>query len=209
MLSSCLARVVSSDVKHNFLIHYLAAAAVLLATPVLFGLAELDSRMSAQPLEIMPPLMGLILLTPLFSPEQNEGILETVRSKRMSRQLVTMLRVICALVLLAILVCTLGGYMRYNDCDVTAKMIAGTFAGAAALGALGFFVSAFTDNVIAGYMVSIMYFIMNLFLKNKLGKFCLMSMSFNIEGSKPVLAVSAVVLIAAALLFRKLFRNES
>ena len=209
MLSSCLARVVSSDVKHNFLIHYLAAAAVMLATPVLFGLAELDSRMAAQPLELMPPLMGLILLTPLLSPEQNEGISDTVRSKMTSRQLVACTRIVCSLLVLALFTGALSVYMRYNDCDVTLKMFAGAFAGAAALGALGFFVSAVTDNVIAGYMVTIMYYIMDLFLKEKLGKFCLMSMSSNIKGSKPVLAVSAAVLIAAALFFRKMFRNES
>lgn len=208
MASGCLARVVSSDVKHNFLIYYLAAAAVLLVTPVIFGLAELDRSMAALPLETTPPLMGLILLTPLLSPEQNEGILDTVRSKKTSRQLVTGLRVLFALAVLAILIAALGGYMNYNSCDVTLGMCEGAFAGAAALGALGFFSSALTDNVIVGYMVSIMYFLMNLFLKNKLGRFCLMSMSCNIKGSKPVLALTAVVLIAAAMLFRRVFRNE-
>ena len=208
MASGCLARVVSSDVRHNFLIHYIAAAAVLLMTPVIFGLAELDRSMAALPLETMPPLMGLILLTPLLSPEQNEGILDTVRSKKMSRQLVTGLRVLCSLAVLAILIAALGGYMKYNSCDVTLGMCAGAFAGAAALGALGFFSSAVTDNVIVGYMVSVMYFFMNLFLRNKLGRFCLMSMSCNIKGSKPVLAAAALVLIAAAMLFRRIFRNE-
>ena len=208
MASGCLARVVSSDVRHNFLIHYIAAAAVLLMTPVIFGLAELDRSMAALPLETMPPLMGLILLTPLLSPEQNEGILDTVRSKKMSRQLVTGLRVLCSLVVLAILIAALGGYMKYNSCDVTLEMCAGAFAGAAALGALGFFSSAVTDNVIVGYMVSVMYFFMNLFLRNKLGRFCLMSMSCNIKGSKPVLAAAALVRIAAAMLFRRIFRNE-
>lgn len=208
MASGCLARVVSSDVKHNFLIHYLAAAAVLLLTPVIFGLAELDRGMAAIPLETTPPLMGLILLTPLFSPEQNEGILDTVRSKKTSRQLVTGMRTLCALAVLALLIAALGGYMKYNSCDVTPEMCAGAFAGAAALGALGFFSSAVTDNLIVGYMVSVMYFLMDLFLRNKLGKFCLMSMSCNIKGSKPVLAIAAVVLIAAAVLFRRIFRNE-
>jgi len=208
MLSGCLARVVSSDARHNFLLHYLTAAAVLLATPVLFGLAELDRVMAAQPLEIMPPLMGLILLTPLLSPEQNEGISGTVRSKQMSRQLVTGARVVCSLVVLALLTGALTWYMYVNDCDVTVKMFAGAFAGAAALGALGFFVSAVTDNAIAGYMVSVMYYVIDLFMREKLGRFCLMSMTCNIEGSKPVLAASALVLTAAAMLFRKVFRNE-
>ena len=208
MDSSCLVRVVSSDVRHNFLLYDLAAAAVLLLTPVLFGLAELNSRMAALPLEIMPPLMGMILMTPLFSPEQNEGILETVRAKKMSRHIVTLLRLICALVLLAGFIGILGGYMRLNDCEVTAKMCAGAFAGAAALGALGFFAAGVSDNIVIGYMVSMMYYITSLFLKKELGKFCLLSMSCGIKGSKPLLAVTAAVLIAAAMIFRRICKNE-
>ena len=62
MVSGCLARIAYSDVRHNFLPHYLAAVGVLLITPVIFGLSELTAQMAAQPLEIMPLLMGIILL---------------------------------------------------------------------------------------------------------------------------------------------------
>ena len=208
MASNCLAKVVYSDVKHNFMPYYLAALGILLISPVLFGLAELDRKMAAIPLETMPPLMGVILLTPILSPEQNEGILETVRSKRTSRQLVTGMRIICAVAVLMLLISALCGYMRYNGCYTTAEMCMGAFAGAFALGSLGFFFSAVTDNIIVGYMVSIMYFVLNLFMKGRLGKFCLMSMSNDIKGSKPTLAATAVLLIVSAMLFRRLFRNE-
>ena len=208
MASGCLARIVYSDVRHNFLPRYAAAAGVLLVTPVIFGLAELTAQMSAQPLEMMPLLMGIILFTPILAPEQNECILETVRAKKMSRHIVTLLRLICALVLLAGFIGILGGYMRLNDCEVTVKMCAGAFAGAAALGALGFFAAGVSDNIVIGYMVSMMYYITSLFLKKELGKFCLLSMSCGIKGSKPLLAVTAAVLIAAAMIFRRICKNE-
>ena len=208
MVSGCLARIVYSDVRHNFLPHYLAAAGVLLVTPVIFGLSELTAQMSAQPLEIMPLLMGIILLTPILAPEQNECILETVRSKRMSRHIVNSMRIACSLVLLSVFVFALGGYMRANDCEVNAKMCLGALAGAFAVGSLGFFCAAVTDNIIVGYMVSMTYFIMNFFLRRELGKFFLMSMTYGIKGCKPVLAVSGAVLIAAAMIYRRLAKNE-
>ena len=208
MVSGCLARIVYSDVRHNFLPHYAAAAGVLLVTPVIFGLAELTAQMSAQPLEMMPLLMGIILFTPILAPEQNECILETVRAKKMSRHIVTGMRLLCSFVLLAVLIFALGGYMWYNECDVSVKMCAGALAGAFAVGALGFFCAAVTDNVIVGYMVSLMYAVMNLFLRKELGKFFLMSMTFGIKGCKPVLAVSGAVLIIAAMIYRRFAKNE-
>ena len=208
MVSGCLARIAYSDVRHNFLPHYLAAVGVLLITPVIFGLSELTAQMAAQPLEIMPLLMGIILLTPILAPEQNECILETVRSKKMSRHIVNAMRIACALVLLSVLIFALGWYMHCNDSEVTVKMCLGALAGAFAIGSLGFFCAAVTDNIIVGYMVSLMYLIMNFFLRRELGKFFLMSMTYGIKGCKPVLAVSGAVLIAAAMIYRRLAKNE-
>lgn len=109
MASGCLARIVYSDVRHNFLPHYAAAAGVLLISPVIFGLAELPAQMAAQPLELMPLLMGIILFTPILAPEQNECIFETVRAKKISRHIVTGMRILCAGALLTVLICMLGG----------------------------------------------------------------------------------------------------
>lgn len=209
MASGCLARIAYSDVRHNLLVHYLAAVGVLLVTPVIFGLEGLSSRMAAIPLETMPLLMGIVLLTPILAPEQNECVFEVVRSKKTSRHIVTGMRIVCSLVILAVLIGVLGGYMICNDCDVTVKMLVGAFAGAFAIGCLGFFAAAVTDNPIIGYMVSLMYFMMNLFLKKELWKFCLMSMSYGISGCKPVVAVTGAVLIAAALIYRKIAKNEN
>ena len=208
MASGCLARIVYSDVKHNFLPHYAAAVGVLAVSPLVFGLTELSGRLAAQPLEIIPLLTGIILFTPILAPEQNECILETVRAKKMSRHIVTGLRILCSTVLLAVLTGALGGYMRYNECSVTLKMCLGAFAGAFAIGALGFSAAAVTDNPVIGYMVSLMYFMMNLFMHRELGKFCLMSMTYGIKGCKPVAAATGAFLIAAAMIYRRIAKNE-
>ena len=208
MASGCLARVVSSDARHNFLIHYLTAAGVMLLTPVIFGLSALDRELSAQPLEFMPPLAGLILLTPLFMPEQYDGIGDTVRSKRMSRQLVTAMRLLCSAVILAVLTGLLWTAMKLGDCDITAKMYGSAFIGALMLGSVGFFLSAVTDNAIVGYMTGMMYFLMSLLMRDRMGRFCLMPMTARVSGSTSVLLVTALVLIVGGMAYRRFVRWE-
>jgi len=85
MVSGCLAKVVFSDIKHNFLIHYLIALGCIVITPLIFGLSELNERMSAQPLEMMSSIIGIITLTPVFMPEQNKSIRDLVRAKKKPR----------------------------------------------------------------------------------------------------------------------------
>ena len=59
------------DLKRNFLPHLCLALLLVLLTPVLFGLNDLDTQGSAVPLELMMPLTGILLLTPIFLPEQD------------------------------------------------------------------------------------------------------------------------------------------
>ena len=53
----------------------------------------------------------------------------------------------------------------------------GGYSSALFLGALGFFSAGISKNSIAGYMVSIIYYISNFFLKEDLGNLYLFSMS--------------------------------
>lgn len=207
MASGCLAKVVCSDVKHNFLIHYLAAAGVLAIAPVLFGLSGLSERMAALVLEILSPVIGTILMTPVFMPEQNEGILDVVRSKKTSHTTICFLRLLCSAAVTVALMAILAGIMRYNDSQVTLRIFVGAAGSAAALGSLGFFAAAVGDSAVAGYMVSAAYFLMNLFLRDKLGVFSL----FNFSGGKTEinlwLYAAAAVLVVIALVFRRLARK--
>ena len=66
--------IAKSNLRHNFAPHFLLALVLLLLTPVLFGVANLDRTASAVPLEVFVSLTGIILLTPVFQPEQNPEI---------------------------------------------------------------------------------------------------------------------------------------
>ncbi|MBR1823715.1 MAG: hypothetical protein IJ779_05725 [Ruminococcus sp.] len=203
MVSGCLAKVVFSDVRRNFLLHYLIALGIILITPMIFGTAQLSEKMAAQPLEIMSSLMGGVLLVPIFSPEQNASIRDVVRSKKTSYRLVCFIRIFCSLVVLVILISALTMYMRYSDSEVTFRLYFGAFASGAALGSLGLLSSAVSDNYIIGYMVGASYFLMNLFLKDKLGRFNLFAMSEGVMDGKGWLVITAALLICICFTIRK------
>ena len=165
MVSGCLAKIVSSDTRHNFLLHYLAALGVVLLTPVIFGVSRLDELLAAQPLEFFLPLMGAILMPAVFMPEQNESIREVVRSKKTPYLGVCFMRLLCGAIVITALTGAFVLYMKSMDSVVTMRLFAGSLASTFALGAAGFFASAVSDNVIVGYMTAVIYYICNFGLK--------------------------------------------
>ena len=74
------------NLKHNSAPHLLLAMIIALLTPVIFGISSLNAQEAAQPLEMFLSLTGIVLLTPIFLPEQNENIRDLVRSKRSLRR---------------------------------------------------------------------------------------------------------------------------
>lgn len=203
MKSSCLAKVVFSDAKHNFLLHYLAAFGVLITAPIIFGLSELSERMSAQPMEIISAIIGITVLTPIFMPEQNLNIYDLVRSKKTSHTLVCFFRIICSLTVTALLSGGLALFMRYNSSDVGMKLYVSALSGAFAVGSLGLLVSSLSNNVIIGYMVSAMYFMGSMFLRNKLGVFDLFTISDGGDTVNIFLYFIFIIFTIIALIFRK------
>lgn len=203
MVSSCLVKVVCLDIKHNFILHYLLATGIVLATPILFGISELNEKMAAQPLEMVSSIIGIVVLTPIFMPEQNKSIYDLVKSKKTSHTLVCFLRLICSAFIAVLLIGILALLMKYNSSDISIRLYMSALSSAFALGSLGLFVSSSGNNVIIGYMVSITYFTMNLFMRNKLNIFDLFTFT---DGGNKVnlwLYVFSSVLTILALLNRK------
>lgn len=208
MVSGCLAKIVSSDTRHNYLLHYLAALGVVLLTPVIFGVSRLDELLAAQPLEFFLPLMGAILMPAVFMPEQNESIREVVRSKKTPYLGVCFMRLLCGAVFITALTGAFVLYMKSMDSVVTMRLFAGSLASTFALGAAGFFASAVSDNVIVGYMTAVIYYICNFGLKDKLGVFFLFSMTTGSFEEKKWLCILSVVLVVSGFVLRRLFRER-
>ena len=204
MASGCLARIVFSDVKHNFILHYAAALLVLLVSPAVFSFSELDSRLAAQPLEAYVPLIGIILMTPIFMPEQNTAIRDVVMARKTDHELVCFLRLMCSIITAAVMTGAVVLYMKHCNSDVNIKSYIGSLISVITLGAAGFAVAGISGNVIAGYMTSVIYFVLNLSLGNKLGKLYLFSMMNGDLAPKKYLLALSFILIAIVFVYRKL-----
>lgn len=170
-------KILSVNLRHNFLPHILAAFIIALLTPVIFGISSLSGREAAQPLEMLLSLTGTVLLTPIFLPEHNENIRDLIRSKRTDHLLVCLIRLICSVCILAVIFAVFTIIMHESESAVTARHFAAGFSSAMFLGALGFFFAGVTKNCIIGYMVSTIYYIANFAMKDELNKLYLFSMS--------------------------------
>ena len=59
------------DLKHNVLRPFFLSVILLALVPLLAGTANLDQNSSAVPLEMFVALLGIVMLTPVFQPEQD------------------------------------------------------------------------------------------------------------------------------------------
>lgn len=196
-------KIIKVNLRHNFLPHLLAALAITACAPVVFEISSLNGTLAAQPLEMLLSLVGAILLTPIFLPEQDENIRDLIRSKHTDYLAVCALRIAYSVLVLAML---LGGFtllMRVRESAVTPEHFFGALASALFLGALGFFGAGISGNVTVGYMVAMIYYIANFTLKEKLGNFYLFSMSNGNGEGKVFLFAAAMLVVAAAFEWRK------
>lgn len=208
-----LGKIVKVNLKNNFLIHLMAAALILFSVPFIMSISALNETQAARPVEWILSLVGMIFLTPIFYPEQNESICDVVRSKKMDYLGVCMIRVIYSVVFLA-LVCGGFTYALYLcESEVTLRHFLGGFASALFLGTVGFFGAGISKNVIAGYMTALLYYMANVAMKKQLGIFYLFSMTAG-EGlhekfeNKYLLILTSVLLMIFVFLYKRLTEQK-
>ena len=133
------------NLKYNFLPHFLAAVLLALLTSVLFRVEALDGVKSAYPLEMVLSLTGMICLTPVFLPEQEEGIRDVVRVRKTGYLAVGLLRLCYSLLGVSLIFGAFVLFMYGRECDVTLRHLAG----------------GISRNVILGYLVSFLCYVSN------------------------------------------------
>ena len=196
-------KILSVNLRHNFLPHLLLAMVIVFLTPVVFGISSLDAREAAAPLEMLLSLTGTILLTPIFLPEQNENIRDLIRSKRIDYPAVCFIRLMYSLFFLAVIFAAFTLIMSGSESDITVRHFVGGFASALFLGALGFFVAGISKNAVIGYMVSMIYYISNFAMKDELKNMYLFSMSAGSFHEKYWLIGSSAILFIITFLWLK------
>ncbi|MCM1133478.1 MAG: hypothetical protein NC340_08405 [Ruminococcus flavefaciens] len=201
-------KILSENLKHNFPIHFILAVAVALLTPIVFSISALDSRMSAQPLEMLLPFIGTILLTPVFLPEQNPEIRDVIRSKKTSCLTIWLIRVAYSVVAVMLITGVFVLAMKCCECDVTIRHFIGSVASSLFLGTIGVAVSGLSNSISAGYMASMVYYSANIGLKDKLGVCYLFSMYSGEDFSVKywLTALSVIIIAGVFIILRKTAR---
>lgn len=163
----------------------------------------MDAVHSAECLEQTVILIGILLIVPLYAPEQSKAIQEVVCTRKIPHWRILLLRLVIAILALIVMTSIFSSIMRWKNCVFPfIPYVAGTVISATALGSLGFAVSVFSHSIITGYLISVGYFLLN-FLGNLSSKsiFCLFSMSTGSYEAKIWLSGLSILLIILALFY--------
>lgn len=170
--------------------------------PIIRGISNLDAVHSAECLEQSVALIGIFLFVPLSRPEQNKDIQEIVFSKKKSYISILLLRFCMSFFCLLVLVSLFSAVMVVCGCSFPfAKYVFGTLISSLTLGGCGFLIATCTNNIIAGYFLSVGYFTLNLLGEiNGNSRLSLFSMSNGIFDTKYwLLAMSALCFLLVAI----------
>ena len=176
--------------------------------PLAFGIQNLDGYGSSVVLERYFSVEGIILLTPLFRPEQDSGVRETVESKYTSAMGVVLIRLVMSIILLGALILIFAGIMQIcNSTFDPRTLIPGAFITALLLGSLGFAAYAVSDNLVIGYLLPLGCFMVNFMSGTKLGNFYLFSLANENFTPKYWLLGSVFLLFMVGFTFRIIERK--
>ena len=136
-------------------------------------------------------------------PEQPRAIREAVYTRKISHWKILLMRFVMSTLFLIVMVSLFAGIMIWKNCTSPfAAYVAGTVISAMALGSLGFAVSVLSNSVVAGYLASAGYFLLN-FLGNVSEKsiFYLFSMGKGSYTAKIYLLGLSLLMIATPLIY--------
>ena len=155
-------------------------------------------------MEMYLDLVGIFLFAPLFLAEADKEIWRLKQSKKTSMYVLYFLRVITACMLLAITVTVFLILLQTSNSEVEfGKMWIGSFSEILFLGSIGLCISGITNQVVLGYMASVMYYAVNIGNRQIYGKFALFQMTGHHYEFIPYMLVSAIVLIGLGMIIRE------
>ena len=192
------------NLKYHIPLHVLVCILLLAVSPLFLGVENLSAEDTAKVLERYAALTGIIMITPVFLPEQDKNLRELVCAKYVNSAFIYLTRLLGNVLLLALL---LGVYMLMlyvGGCTFpAARYFLGTLAEMLFLGGLGLCLYGLSDNLVAGYMAPVVYYISAIGSGDKYLKLLYpFSMSAGSYTEKYCLFAGAAVLTAAGIFFR-------
>jgi MFS family permease len=147
---------------------------------------------------------GIVLLTPLFTGEQDREIWNLEQSKKTSMWSLYLTRIFIAVASIAIVVTIFLLIFENSNSEVLYKeMWLGAVSELIFLGSIGFFVSAITNHVILGIMVSIMYYVANFGGDKYFKKLALFQMTKGRYDFSEYMFIAALALVITGIYVRE------
>lgn len=193
-----------TNLKYHVPLHLLVCILLLGISPLLMGVANLSAEDTAKVLERYVALIGIIMLTPIFLPEQDREIRELVYAKYMKSAQVYLIRLFGNLAILAVFLGVYIFMLWKNQCEFPVpEYYFGALAEMLFFGGLGLGFYGISDNLVIGYMAPIVYYIAAVGGGDKYLKMLYpFSMSMGSYTEKVWLFIAAALLAAAGIFFR-------
>lgn len=193
-----------SLLRYHYLPHLGLTALLVLAAGAILSFRNLDAAGAAKVMEMYGILSGTLLLTPLFMPEADTEIWMLEKSKATSMWMQYFGRLLLAVVFLAAVTGIFILRLAVGNCTFDAGVLwKAAFCEALFLGGIGTFAAAVTNQVVIGYMLSIIYFAANIGAAKYFGKLGLLAMMRGDDTAWVWHLGAAVLCVAAGILLRE------
>lgn len=162
MKAENLLRIIAANIRMNYKYTLLPAIVLLFIIPFIYGTANLDNLQSADCLERMVALIGILMFTPLIRQEHSRSLYETIAFRQVSLRFIVLLRTVLSIIGSILLILAFEIHMRICGCSFPLFPYAfRTLAASMALGFIGLLLSSIVQNTIGGYLCAFcFYFIM-------------------------------------------------
>lgn len=187
--------------KHNLGIPFLICILLLIVSPLFLGIENLTEPETAKVLEYYVVFTSIILLPTVFLPEQDKDIRDLLSSKYMPVAKLYGIRMVQMIIYLMLLLVVYMCILKAGNCTFAfGKLYIGELATMVFLGGMGVFFYALTDQVVVGYMIPLLYYMLNITIPpDKIKAFYLFSMSIDKYEWKWILGIAGLVLLAAGI----------
>lgn len=193
-----------SFIRRQYLPHLAMVSILCVVSGFFVSFRNLDSNQAAKVMEMYVVFAGIMLMTPLFMPEQNREIWLLEKSKAIQMWKLYLLRVLAAVVLIAVVVSVFEGVMYLGNSEFPVqKLWLGSFSQLLFVGSIGFFASGVTNQAVIGYMVSVLYYFISIGASKYLGKLALFQMTKGSYDFMAEMLLLSLVLVAGGMVIRE------
>lgn len=184
------------------MIHFGLAVILCLLVPLVFSLNDLDQYLVALPLETIVILIGVVILVPLFLPEQDKAVFDVMYTKQTPPLYVNIVRAVYSILAVLLIPAVFLLAMHLIHSDVRMVHYLGTVSSALFLGGLGALTFAVSNNIAVSYMVPVIWYVICMSAGKHLKMFDVMMMLHGKIEAKSLQLITGIVLLTAAVLIK-------